>query len=96
MMDRQNEMQAEMKSSDAELDKLLAAMNKATGKRKVEAMAAVINIMADQRKEMQRRMMEMQSQMMSFLSGNKIRLEADAGFCSNPNVPVETYVAKNI
>jgi hypothetical protein len=60
----QKNMQMEMKSSDAKLDKLIAAMNEATGTNKVDAIAAVINYMAGQNKEMQHRMLEMQSQMM--------------------------------
>lgn len=64
MMDVQRDMRSEMKTNDAELDQLLAAMNKAKGKHKVDAMAAVINKMAEQRNEMQQRMLAMHSRMM--------------------------------
>ena len=45
-------MMAEMKAMDARLDEKLAAMNAAKGDQKVEAMAAVINELVSQRKEM--------------------------------------------
>ena len=64
MMGSQENMQMEMKSSDAKLDKFIAAMNKTTGTNRVDAIAAVINYMAGQNKEMQHQMIEMQSQMM--------------------------------
>ena len=43
------EMQARQ---DAEIDKLLAEMNAATGEKKVEALAAVVNKLVEQRKAM--------------------------------------------
>ncbi len=44
------DMKAEMASLDAKLDSLVATMNSATGTQKVDAMAAVINELAAQRK----------------------------------------------
>jgi len=41
-----------MDSADARLDRLVSTMNKATGSRKVQAMAAVINELVAQRKTM--------------------------------------------
>jgi hypothetical protein len=41
-----------MDSADARLDRLVGAMNKTTGGRKVQAMAAVINELVAQRKAM--------------------------------------------
>jgi hypothetical protein len=41
-----------MDSADARLDRLVGTMNQATGSRKVQAMAAVINEMVAQRKTM--------------------------------------------
>jgi hypothetical protein len=45
-------MMSMMDSADARLDRLVSTMNKATGSRKVQAMAAVINEMVAQRKTM--------------------------------------------
>lgn len=45
-------MMAEMKAMDTRLDEKIAAMNAAKGDQKVEAMAAVINELVAQRKEM--------------------------------------------
>ena len=49
---KHEKMVAEMKAMDTRLDEKLAAMNAAKGDRKVEAMAAVINELVSQRKEM--------------------------------------------
>jgi hypothetical protein len=49
---RHEKMMAEMKAMDTRLDEKLAAMNAAKGDQKVEAMAAVINELVTQRKEM--------------------------------------------
>jgi membrane protein involved in colicin uptake len=49
---KHEKMMAEMKAMDARLDEKLAAMNAAKGDKKVEAMAAVINELVAQRKEM--------------------------------------------
>jgi len=45
-------MMSMMDSADARLDRLVGTMNKTTGSRKVQAMAAVINEMVAQRKTM--------------------------------------------
>jgi hypothetical protein len=49
---KHEKMMAEMKAMDARLDEKVAAMNAAKGDQKVEAMAAVINELVSQRKEM--------------------------------------------
>ena len=49
---KHEKMMAEMKAMDARLDENLAVMNAAKGDQKVEAMAAVINELVSQRKEM--------------------------------------------
>jgi len=67
MMAMHNQMMADMKAMDASLDQKVAAMNAATGKAKVEAMAAVINEMASQRKQMMAKMTSMQDQMMAHM-----------------------------
>jgi hypothetical protein len=45
-----------MDSSEARLDQLVRAMNQATGQKKVQAMAAVINELVSQRKMMRAHM----------------------------------------
>jgi len=45
-----------MDSADARLDRMVSTMNKATGSSKVQAMAAVINEMVAQRKQMRGQM----------------------------------------
>lgn len=67
MMARHNQTMADMKAMDAALDQKLAAMNAAKGKAKVDAMAAAINEMAAQRKQMMSKMTGMQDQMMAHM-----------------------------
>lgn len=64
MMGMHQKMTAEMKSADAELDRLLAEMNGSTGDKKIEAMAAILNRLVQQRKTMHEKMAAMQSQML--------------------------------
>ena len=52
-------MKKMMEASDARLDQLVQAMNGATGQKKVDAMAAVINEMVAQRKTMRGHMRHM-------------------------------------
>jgi len=52
MSEMHQEMEAEMKAQDAELDKLVSDMNTATGDKKAEAMAALLSKMVAQRKTM--------------------------------------------
>jgi hypothetical protein len=59
-----DKMMAEMKAADAKLDALVAKMNAAKGNAKVEAMAAVINELAAQRKAMRTQMQTMHDKMM--------------------------------
>ena len=46
-------MQGEQKKQDAELDPLLAAMNAASGEKRVDALIVVVNKLVEQRKTMQ-------------------------------------------
>lgn len=78
MMDMHNKMQADMKRMDTELDGLVTAMNQApAGQKKVEAIAAVINKMVEQRKAMQNEMMGMQMQDMQHM-GEHMRMGANS------------------
>ncbi|MGB6063574.1 MAG: hypothetical protein WBG50_02130 [Desulfomonilaceae bacterium] len=63
-----NQMAADMKAMDAKLDQKVAAMHAAKGNAKVDAMAAVIDEMASQRKEMMAKMTSQQSQMMAHMA----------------------------
>ena len=67
MMTMHNQMMADMKALDASLDEKVAAMNTAKGNAKVDAMAAVINEMASQRKQMMAKMSNMRDQMMAYM-----------------------------
>ncbi len=49
-------MMEEQKKQDAEIDKLLAEMNAATGEKRVNAIVAVINKLVEQRKAMHEKM----------------------------------------
>lgn len=56
-------MMEQVRAADARLDRLLAEMNRATGTKKVEAMAAVINEMVAQRKQIRAHRMQMMERM---------------------------------
>ncbi len=62
-------MMAKMDSSNARIASLTEAMNKATGSKKTEAMAAVLNAMVQDRLAMQAMMHQMHSQMMGGMGG---------------------------
>lgn len=64
MMQQRQRMQADMKAMDEKLDGLVATMNSATGSEKMDAIAAVINVLVTQRKAMQEKMSSMQMGMM--------------------------------
>ena len=67
MMTMHNQMTADMKAMDAGLEQKVAAMNAAKGNAKVDAMAAVINEMATQRKQMMAKTSSMRDQMMAHM-----------------------------
>lgn len=71
MMDMQRNLQAEIKNNDAQLDKLVAAMNKATGTQKIDDLAAVVTKVVSQREETQRQILAIQSRMMHQLAGGE-------------------------
>lgn len=64
MMQMHQKMHAEMKAMDQRLDLLVADMQAASGDDKVDAMAAVVAELVDQRKARHAMMMEMQPKMM--------------------------------
>ena len=67
MMAMHNRMMADMKAMDASLEQKVAAMNASKGNARIDAMAAVINEMASQRKQMVAKMTSMQDQMMAHM-----------------------------
>ncbi len=69
MMSMHAQMMTDMKAMDARLDQKLAAMNEAKDKNKVDAIVAVVNEMAAQRKEMMANMAGMHDQMMMQMGG---------------------------
>ncbi len=62
MMQARKDMMARCKAMDARLDELVATMNTATGQQKIDAMAALLNELVQQRKAMHE--MKMQQGMM--------------------------------
>ena len=69
MMQRHEQMMAEMKAADAKLDELVRAMNAATGEAKVTAMAQVVTELARQQQTMHRRMGMMDQMSMGMMGG---------------------------
>ena len=67
MMAHHKEMMAKMEAMDARLDDLVKKMNAATGSRKTDAVAAVVNELVAQRKQMREHMMAMQPEMMQHM-----------------------------
>jgi hypothetical protein len=59
MMGKREKMWTHIKTQNAELDKLAAAMNSAEGSEKVDAIAAVVNKLVEIHKEMSNKMMRM-------------------------------------
>lgn len=57
MMQMRQKMATDMPAMDQKLDRLVAQMNTAQGQAKVDAMAAVLNELISQRKQMREEMM---------------------------------------
>jgi hypothetical protein len=77
-MPMHEQMQADMKAMDDELDVLVVKMSQAYGIDKMGAMAAVITKMAQQRKMMDQKTATMQGAMMQgMMSGTKMSPPAD-------------------
>ena len=70
MMAHHKEMMAKMEAMDARLDELVKRMNAATGSKKPDAVAAVINELVAQRKQMREQMMAMQPEMMKHMTAH--------------------------
>jgi hypothetical protein len=70
MMAQHQKMMDEMKAMDARLDGLVQTMNTAQGQAKVDATAAVVTELVQQRKTMHERMMTMHHGMMGHMMGH--------------------------
>ena len=68
MMAMHEQMMADMKAMDARMDLKVAAMNAAKGPAKTNAIAAVINEMVSQQKQMMAKMATMHGQMMEHMA----------------------------
>jgi predicted transcriptional regulator len=73
MMAHHKEMMAKMEAIDARLDELVKRMNAATGSKKPDAVAAVINELVAQSKQMREQMMAMQPEMMEHMRMGMMR-----------------------
>lgn len=67
MMAHHKQMMAKTEAADTRLDELVKTMNAATGSKKTNAIAAVINELVTQRKQMREDMMAMQPEMMKHM-----------------------------
>jgi predicted transcriptional regulator len=67
MMAHHKEMMARMEAMDARLDELVKKMNTTTGSKKTDAVAAVVNELVAQRKQMREQMMAMRPEMMKHM-----------------------------
>ena len=65
MMMNHETMMQQVQAADARMDRLVGEMNRATGQKKVDAMAAVINELVAQRKQMRSHMMQIMQRMHS-------------------------------
>jgi len=88
MMAKKQEMQDKLKAMDAELDKLVAAMNAAAKSDKVDAMekpmAAVINQLVAEQKAARSMMMEMQPAMMAHMMHHMEMMQGMGGAMKCP------------
>jgi hypothetical protein len=67
MMAHHKEMMAKMEAVDARLDGLVKKMDAAKGSKKADAVAAVVNELVAQRKQIREQMMTMQPEMMKHM-----------------------------
>ncbi len=84
MAEMHQKMEAEMKAQDAELDKLVAAMNSATGEKKVDAIAAVVSKLVEQHKAMHEKMGAMHEKMQGGMMKHDMK-KGNAGSSPSPD-----------
>jgi predicted RNase H-like nuclease (RuvC/YqgF family) len=68
MMQEHQQMMSEVQQQDKDLQAKVSAMNSASGDKKIQAMADVINTLATQRQERSTRMQQMQADMMTHMA----------------------------
>ena len=72
MMMNHERMMQQVQAADARMDRLVGEMNRATGQKKVDAMAAVINELVAQRKQMRSHMMQIMQGMHPGMGGPRM------------------------
>ena len=77
-MIERHQMMQRMSAADQKLSELIAAMNAATGDKKVEAIAAVVTELAAQRRQMQEQM-RMQRDMMEQMMSRMAAMPGNSG-----------------
>jgi hypothetical protein len=81
MMGRHQKMMDEMKAIDAQRDELVTKMNAVQGQAKIDATAAVVNELVEQRRTMRDRMMTMQERMMGHMMGHMTQGQESMAAC---------------
>ena len=76
MMEWHQKMMEKIKAQDAEMDKLVQDMNAAAGEKKVDAIAAIINKVAENRKAWHSEMEMRHKKMMDWMQEKKAEMEA--------------------
>jgi len=79
MMEWHQKMMEKIKAQDAELDKLVQDMNAATGDKKVDAIAAIVNKVMEERKAWHAEMEERHKKMMEWMQSEKATMETKKG-----------------
>ena len=102
MMEWHQKMMEKIKAQDAELDKLVQEMNAASGDKKVDAIAAIVNKVMEERKawhaEMESRhakMMEWMQEKKAQREGAKATVEGEASPTATP-APSPTPEARRV
>lgn len=76
MMEWHQKMVDKFKAQDAELEKLVAEMNAASGEKKVEAIAAIVNKMMENRKAWHSEMEGRHQKMMEWMKAKMEKMES--------------------
>ena len=77
MMEWHQKMMEKIKAQDAELDKLIQEMNAAQGDKKIDAIAAIINKVMEERKAWHAEMEMRHKKMMEWMQGEKAKMESE-------------------
>jgi hypothetical protein len=85
MAEMHQKMEAEMNAQNAELDKLVAAMNTATGEKKMDAIAAVVAKLVEQRKMRDEKMAAMHEKMQGGMMKHDMKGETESSPSPTPH-----------